>query len=331
MRFVCYGAGAVGGVVGARLAQSGYEVALIARGAHGDAIRGRGLTIESPSDTATLKVPCVSHPSELQFRPDDVVILGMKTQDTIGALDDLQAAAGSGIPVICAQNGVESERLAIRRFANVYATPVRLPATHLEPGVVQADSSPTTGILDIGRYPRGSDNLCAEVAAALEASTFSSRPEPVVMRHKYTKLLRMNLGNAIDVIAGMAAREAGGILRAAQAEAHACFVAAGIDYASDEEDRQRRGDLIRVLPVSGRQRSGSSTWQSLARGKQVLEVDYLNGEIVLLGRLHGIPTPVNETLQRLANRAAREGRSPGSTSIAELEAEVAATAAAPVA
>jgi 2-dehydropantoate 2-reductase len=331
MRFVCYGAGAIGGVIGARLAQSGHDVVLIARGAHGEAIRTRGLTIVSPADTATLSIPCVSHPSELQFQYGDVVILGMKTQDTIGALDDLQAAAGSAIPVICAQNGVESERLAIRRFANVYATPVRLPATHLEPGIVQADSSPTTGVLDIGRYPRGADSLCVDVAAALEASTFSSRPEADVMRHKYTKLLRMNLVNAIDVIAGMAGREAAGILRAAQAEARACFEAAEIVYASDDEDRQRRGDLIRVQPIAGRQRSGSSTWQSLARGKQVLEVDYLNGEIVFLGRLHGIPTPVNATLQRLANQAAREGRRPGSTSVAQLEAEVAAAAAAVVA
>jgi 2-dehydropantoate 2-reductase len=43
-----------------------------------------------------------------------------------------------------------------------------------------------------------------------------------------------------------------------------------------------------------------------------VETDYLNGEVVLLGRLHGVPTPANELLQRLANEAAREGRRPGS-------------------
>ena len=51
-----------------------------------------------------------------------------------------------------------------------------------------------------------------------------------------------------------------------------------------------------------------------------METDYLNGEIVLLGRLHGVPTPVNEALQRAATSAARAGRSPDGVTIDELEA-----------
>jgi 2-dehydropantoate 2-reductase len=57
-------------------------------------------------------------------------------------------------------------------------------------------------------------------------------------------------------------------------------------------------------------------------------VDLLNGEIVLLGRLHGVPTPVNEVLQRAANDLARRGGAPGSIPIEELEAEVDAQVAA---
>ena len=52
------------------------------------------------------------------------------------------------------------------------------------------------------------------------------------------------------------------------------------------------------------------------------EIDYLNGEIVLLGRLHGVPTPINAGLQSVANRMAREGAAAGSMSEAELEREV---------
>ncbi|MFN0146025.1 MAG: ketopantoate reductase family protein [Dehalococcoidia bacterium] len=322
MRFVVFGAGAVGGVVGGRLAQAGHDVALIARGEHGAAIRARGLTIESPAGAATVTVECVDRPADLGFQADDVVILGMKTQDTAAALDDLLEAAGDAIPVICAQNGVENERIALRRFAHVYGMPVRLPATHLEPGVVQADSAPYSGVLDVGRYPEGVDDTCAAVCAALERSTFSARPEPKVMRHKYNKLLGMNLSNALQVIAGDEAAGAADLMRRARAEAAACYAAAGIDCATEEEDRIRRGDLIKVGTIEGRRRGGGSTWQSLARGKRVLEVDYLNGEIVMLGRLWGVATPVNYALQQVANRLAREGQPPGAMTLREFEAQV---------
>lgn len=69
MRYIIYGAGAVGGVIGARLLQQGHEVVLIARGPHLDAIRGHGLTLETPDGTATLAIAAVAHPSELRFAP----------------------------------------------------------------------------------------------------------------------------------------------------------------------------------------------------------------------------------------------------------------------
>src|SRR6185295_7832131 len=162
-RYIIYGAGAVGGVIGARLFQGGRDVALIARGAHLDAIRARGLTLQTPDDTVTLAIKAAGHPSELSITADDVVLLTMKTQHTESALDDLRSVAGPSVPVICAQNGVENERLAARRFAGVYAMLVLLPATYLEPGVVQAHCAPVSGILDAGVYPGGSDDLISRV------------------------------------------------------------------------------------------------------------------------------------------------------------------------
>ena len=64
--------------------------------------------------------------------------------------------------------------------------------------------------------------------------------------------------------------------------------------------------------IEGRPRGGGSSWQSLARGTGNIEVDYLNGEMVMLGRLHGVATPVNELLQRRANEAAEARTPPGS-------------------
>jgi 2-dehydropantoate 2-reductase len=65
-------------------------------------------------------------------------------------------------------------------------------------------------------------------------------------------------------------------------------------------------------------RGGGSTWQSFARGTGSIETDLLNGEIVLLGRLHGVPTPANALVQRLANDAAADRRPPGSMTAADV-------------
>jgi 2-dehydropantoate 2-reductase len=317
VRFVVYGAGAVGGVVGARLYQHGHEVLLIARGPHLRAIERSGLRIESPADVATLQIPAVERPSEAGFQSGDVVVLAVKSQHTADALAALAAIAPADLPVLCAQNGVANERAALRLFSAVYGAHVMLPATHLEPGVVQASASPVTGMLDVGRYPSGTDETAAELSKAFNASSFDSRALADIMRWKYRKLI-MNLGNAVEALIapGPAQDE---IADRAEREGEACLRAAGIHFASREEDRTRRGNLLRLGPVAGRERGGGSSWQSLARRAGTIEADYLNGEIVLLGRLHGYATPVNELLQRLANRWAAERRPPGELSADDFE------------
>lgn len=316
MRMVVYGAGAIGGVIGGRCAQAGEDVVLIARGAHLDALRSDGLTIESPDDTSVVRVPAVASPAELGFGDADVVLLAMKSQDTLAALDALRSTAPAGIPIVCAQNGVANERSALRRFPNVYGMCVLCPATHLRPGVVQASSSPVSGLLDVGRWPAGTDSLSEELAARLSQSTFSSVSRPDIARWKWGKLL-MNLGNAVEAVCG---RDAGAVELAAdvRAEGHACLAAAGIAAASEEEDAARRAGLLTARPIAGERRGGGSTWQSLARGLGTVETDYLTGEVVLLGRLHGVPTPLNAVLQQLAFQMAARHEPPGSRSVSEV-------------
>ena len=310
MRFVVYGAGGIGGVLGARLSEQGYDVALIARGEHGETIRRQGLRVESPERTVTLPLRVEAHPSGVDWRDGDVVLLTMKSQDTEPALVDLAPLVAVDTPVVCLQNGVANERMALRHFRNVYGVCVMCPTTYLEPGVVQANSTPNTGILDIGRYPRGVDDNAVAIAEAFDSSTYVSVPRPDIMRWKYQKLL-MNLGNVIEAACGPSGR-AGELAARTRAEGVAVLQAAAIDVASDEEDRERRGDLLRMRPIDGQRRGGGSTWQSLARGATSLETDYLNGEIVLLGREHGVATPVNERLQALAHELAASGAPPGS-------------------
>jgi 2-dehydropantoate 2-reductase len=321
MRYVVFGAGGVGGAIGGRLFEHGHDVVLIARGPHLEALRDRGLELRSPDGAVTLPVPVVDGPHGIDFGPHDAVLLSTKGQDTVPALDALAAAgARDDLPVVCAQNGVDNERAALRRFARVYGMCVMLPATHLEPGVVEVHSSPITGILDVGRFPGGTDETAGRIAADLEASSFSSRPDPAIMRQKYAKLL-MSLGNALEAASGTEARRSE-LNGRARAEGEACLVAAGIDFASREEDLARRGDLLRLHPIEGRRRPGGSSWQSLSRGAGTIEADYLNGEIVLLGRVHGVATPVNQLLRRVANRMARQRIAPGSVSIDELLREL---------
>jgi 2-dehydropantoate 2-reductase len=326
VRYIVYGAGAIGGIIGARLFERGHDVTLIARGDHLDAMRRDGLTLKTPEETLTLRVPAVAHPSEIAFAPDDVVFLAMKSQHTEAALDDLAACAPPSVSIVCAQNGVDNERMALRRFPNVYGMLVYMPGTLLEPGTVLNHMTGAWGVLDAGRYPEGDDATIERVTSDLSAARFSSRAVPRIMRWKYNKLLS-NLNNAFVAACGTEAR-APEFLAAIRAEALACYEAAGIDCASEEENAQRRRDSgMKFGTIEGAARDGGSSWQSLARGSPTIEADYLNGEIVMLGRLHGVPTPCNEALQHVANRMARERRPAGSLPVDALLAEAGFTRA----
>lgn len=319
MRYIIYGAGAIGGTIGARLHLDGQNVLLIARGAHLEAIQRDGLRYRNPDTDQRLKIPAVGHPGDIEFTSDDVVILAMKSQHTRDALLDLAAAAPPDTPVVCCQNGVANENLAARMFRHVYAMVVWLPATHLTPGDVVHHATQIGGFLDAGCYYHGTDPTIETVCGDLTSAGFSSNPDPNPMRWKYAKLLR-NLGNALQAVcdAGADARD---IMRLARNEALACYQAGGIDCASRDEMNARLDGMQRG-EVPGVEHQGGSSWQSLQRGTGDVEADYLNGEICLLGKLHNVPTPANEVLRYLANKGAREKTPPGAYSVDEVMAQI---------
>jgi 2-dehydropantoate 2-reductase len=310
MRWVILGAGAIGGVVGARLCQAGFAVTLIARGAHLEAIRRRGLELVTPEERSVLEIQAAGSPGEVEWTGDDVVLVATKSQDTLGALTSLRDAAGPLTPVVCVQNGVDNERVALRLFDSVYGAVVMCPAAHLQPGSVEAYGTTLTGMIDVGRYPDGIDARCEQLCAVLEGSRFSSRPVSDVMRLKYAKLL-LNLGNAVQALCGPGDRS-DELTKRAREEGRVALTASGVEYEAPEvTDLDGRWRRMGVRDIDGRSRAGSSTWQSLTRGSS-LETDYLNGEIVIAGRVHRVPTPVNASLCRLAWQAAHEGWAPGS-------------------
>jgi 2-dehydropantoate 2-reductase len=326
MRYVIYGAGAVGGTIGARLFEAGHDVMLMARGAHYRALREKGLHYSDPERTRLLHIPVVDEPAAVDWREDDVVLLTVKSQSTDEAVRILAAVGPGSLALVCAQNGVENERVALRRFPNVYGMCVMMPATHLTPGEVDADSLPVVGVLDVGRYPTGTDVVAEAVASDLSASGFRSEADPSIMRWKYDKLL-LNLSTALRAACGPEADDDADaaplrakLTEALRVEALACYSRAGIVLPTKDERAARTEGAMTMRPIPGRPRVAGSGWQSLARGTGNLESDYLNGEITLLGRLHGVPTPVNEAVQRLSADLARRREPPGSLELSEVAA-----------
>jgi 2-dehydropantoate 2-reductase len=321
MRLVILGAGAIGGVVGAHLARAGCAVLVLARGAHLTAIRERGLRVERP-DGSWICHPDVADPREpIAWRDDDVLVVATKTQDVAGALADV--APPAHVPIACMTNGVEAERIALRQVRDVYAVCVVMPATHLVPGVVQVWAAPVPGLFDIGRYPDGTGAHADAIAGELIAAGFDCQTRTTIMKWKRAKLIS-NLANGIEALCGPGTRGSQ-LAEGARDEARAVFFAANLAIASSAEEAARRGGFL-SQPIAGSTRGGGSTWQSLARGQHALETDYLNGEIALQGRIHGVPTPINEALQHIAADAARAGITPGSMPMDELVARVASHA-----
>jgi 2-dehydropantoate 2-reductase len=313
-KYVVYGAGAVGGVIGGHLALAGHETTLIARGEHLERLRTGGLRMDTGTGMHVIEPPATDTAADVEWHSDTVCLLAVKSHQAAAALDDLAAHAPASTPIFCATNGVATELAALRRFAHVYAVCVMLPSTHLEPGVVVAKCHPVPGILDLGRVPEGTDHLTGTVSSDLRDAGFASVPRTDIMAWKYRKLL-MNVGNGVDAACaeGEAAEE---LARRAEAEGEIAIRAAGIPLVTAGQDKERRGDTLQRR--SGAAPLGGSTWQSVTRETGTTEVDYLAGEIVLLGRLHGVPTPACELIQRVTNDLARRRAQPRSLDAADL-------------
>ena len=231
----------------------------------------------------------------------------VKTQDVAACVREL---AAFDPPTVCLTNGVEAERIAARHLSQVHGACIYMPATHLEPGCVQAWSWPLAGAIDVGRYPHGDGDL------VLAADGLASVSQPDIMRWKRGKLLT-NLANAAEALTGPAARQST-IAEQARAEAIACFEAAGLVA----HDRGRGRVSPHRHPVAadrrraplGRVDLAEPGTRPCARGRLPQRRDRAARPPV------GHRDANQHRLQRLANAAARAGARPGSMSLAELEA-----------
>ncbi|OLP57299.1 2-dehydropantoate 2-reductase [Rhizobium rhizosphaerae] len=310
-RYVIIGAGAVGASLAAQFALSGIDYVLIGRGAQIGHIKAHGLTFRRPRGVRRIDLSAfdVTEPAEL--RRDDILLLTVKSQDAADALAfwswrnviDSGAPAALSLPVVTFQNGLATEAAALRTFARVYGASILTPARFIETGTVTVAAEPQLGIVTVGRFPTGNDETSARIAADLAKAGYLAETTSDIRRWKAAKLLH-NVRNVLELFDGPAhLRDE--ISAAIVQEATQVLEAAGYSIASPSE----RGIDIsnwRVVPEGDVTHGRQSTWQSFTRGASS-EVDFLNGEVVLLGRLHGVATPYNEAVQRLAGELAQKG------------------------
>jgi 2-dehydropantoate 2-reductase len=341
VRIIVAGAGAIGSAIGGYLADEGFPVVLIARPVHVEAIRARGLVLQTPRGGLRPVVSAVSAPAEVSFGPGDILFLACKSQDTRALLAQLDAPRDT--PVFCFQNGVRNEEWAAARFARVYGAVPWFSVNFLGPGSVE--HTVRNGLV-LGAYPSGLDSLAEELAGAFRAAGFEVPLHPRVMSHKWGKLI-VNLNNALYPLVdtwqqwAYSDPEICNFMAETMREGLAVLTAAGIEaliWPGDQPvqnfiDETASGALAPFYPnareLPPEKRSYPSTWQDVRLGRPTSEVDYFNGEIVELARKVGVSTPYNTTLVDLMRVLLSKKASPGLFTLAEVVARVREASRAP--
>jgi len=293
MRIAVVGSGGVGGYFGGRLAAAGSEVSFLARGAHLEALRSRGLRIHSP--LGDLQLPQVHATDDpYSIGPVDVAFFTVKLYDTDSGLMLLPPLIGADTVVVPFQNGVDSvERLmGAVGAAHTAGGTAYVAAVVAEPGVIRhtANARLTFGELDGSR----SDRL-SRLQEACGAAGFSARLSERIDVDIWKKFM------LLSGTSGMTAstRKSLGLIREdadmrallfkLMHETTAVGRAAGIDLPEDfamELDRS-----IAAFPPTMK----ASMANDLEAGRP-LELDWLAGKVVALGRKYGVPTPAQEAV-----------------------------------
>jgi 2-dehydropantoate 2-reductase len=324
-RYVIFGAGAVGSTVGGLLARAGSRVICVARPAQATAL-GQGLVLKLAGAEIAVTAEAVTNIRDAKPESGDVVVITTKSQMTEPVIDELARVYDNRLRVVCLQNGVRNEEIASRRFKNVYAGLVFFSAVQLDPTSISLPQGLTVAI---GCYPNGVDDTSEQLCNELSRAGFKALASAYVMPMKWGKLVA-NLNNATHAITdywlerGMAEPEMRELMREVREEGLRVLDAAGIavEPPAGEPSPIRIREMTEKLKlppdpsrssadVPEEQRTYASMWQDLYLGRRSSEADFLNGEIVRLGRELGMPTPYNSTLLEIVNRMFDTGLKPG--------------------
>jgi 2-dehydropantoate 2-reductase len=291
MRIAVMAAGAVGGYFGGRLMAAGHEVGFVARGAQLDAIRKNGLRIESPLGNLHLNnVRATSDPKEIG--PVDIVLFAVKLWDTEIAAEAAKPLVGPQTRVITLQNGVDSvERVApILGAEHVVGGSAYIASVIGSPGVI-SHTSPFAKMV-CGRIDGQPDaQLTTFTAAAKEAGIDITQSENI-NRERWEKFVFLvGLSGATGAMrsplgAILADPDTRAFFQSLMAEVIALARAKGV--ALHEDFLASRMKFADTAPPGMK----ASLLHDLERGNRI-EVDWLAGKVVALGRELGVPTPAN--------------------------------------
>ena len=317
MRVCIVGAGAIGGLVGARLARSGEHVSVVARGENLDAILRNGLTVVEPDGShwsATVAAACADLDD---LGPQDVIVLGLKAHQLAGMADRLPALYDASSIVVPMQNGVpwwffqrfpgkyEGTRLHTLDPDGIlerHIPPERIVASipypaaeRVEPGVIR--------LIEGDRFPVGElsgerTERVGAIAHALSASGFTSRVLTDVRAHLWVKAW----GNlAFNPISALTRAKLAEICADAATRALAAQVMQeAADIASKIGLRLRISIEQRIEGAAGVGEHKTSMLQDVEAGRE-LEVGPLIGSFVELGRLTETPTPATDVIFALTS------------------------------
>jgi 2-dehydropantoate 2-reductase len=294
MRIAAMAAGAVGGYFGGRLAAAGHDVAFIARRAHLNALRKDGLKIESVhGDLHLPKVTATDDPKEVG--PVDVVLFAVKLWDTETAAELTRPLVGPDTRVITLQNGVDSyERVSPILGKDKTVAGTAYIATVLGgPGVVRHTSK--FAIMRCGRIDGAPDAKLAAFVDAAKAANIDIQPQDDMNRERWQKFIFLssmagiNCATRMPIGKVLADPDTRAFYRKLMAECLAVGQAAGARVPSDWVDDRM------VFSDNAPPGMKASMLHDLEAGNR-LELDWLTGKIVSLGRELGVPTPASEAV-----------------------------------
>ncbi len=316
MKWLLVGAGAIGSLVGGRLARAGHQVMLVVRPHVVGALR-RGLTLVSDGERGTVEVAAVADLAEAfgVARSFDVVALTMKAFAVGEAAEALRNLDIHLPPLLTFQNGVGSEEIVRKVLPEVplMAASISVPAETLAPGIVRGGRKG-----GIALAPVHGDVPLVQAANALREAGFPVRLISDYRAMKWSKLLLNMLGNATSAIVGWPPERIFAhpglfwVEHTAWQEARLVMRSYGIPVVRLPGYPVPLFDLaLRTLPpwllrrlaprLVGGGRGGKmpSLYLDLEAGRRQLEIDFLNGAVVRYGDTLGIPTPVNATLTEI--------------------------------
>ncbi|HEY4055512.1 MAG TPA: 2-dehydropantoate 2-reductase [Kofleriaceae bacterium] len=313
------GAGALGSLLGARLAHAGVVTRLVARGAHADAIRKDGLLFRRPGTDTRVQIEVIDH---AERRDGTIVFLTVKAPAVGEVARDLVTRCGDDVPTVCWQNGVQSEQDAAAVLRRVYGATTSSNANFSAPGVVVE-----TRLLPcaVGIYPSGEDATCTTIVEVLVRAGMSAVVEPDIMAVKWSKIFGSVFGATVAVLDKPPSdADTRAFLIELLEETLACVRAAGIALKSvpgqpapDAWIAQLRSGGMPSPPTSTEEafRIRTSTWQDLTARRPRNEGDFLNGAVVALAAKYGVAAPLNRAVQRALADLAVRGLGPGAYTV----------------